>query len=594
MKMHDDLRPKKVRDKYQIPRAPFNLTLHERRKIVTFLSKLAFPDGYSSNISRCASLQDGKIIGMKTYDFHVFMQDLLTLTFQDQNEDMNYPQLHSLSVFYNTGKTLGKPNLKQLSIEDWRKAQLYVLQNCEEAQPFFDEYENDIGHRDVEFCKWFENRIIQLWEDKDERVTEELLCLARGPMKRVVTFDGYVINGFRFHTKKRQRHRKTQNSGVVVLGDAESGGKDFYGTLDEVIVLEYDALENRTSPKVVLFRCKCNKLKVFKPKSGYVKGLGPGARPPKKRRVVGETNEVRVELSAEIQQLKEDAATREGVLVSQIESLKESNEELRTSNEELIASNDELKATVSRINIEAQKREKKLRDDMMKMFEQLRDPFDSDLDLANRRKMYRTEICVALTLAEINTKRKSLVEKVSRFRVVRKLEHEKEVKDMIYVSDFLKTHKEKMKNMSLKCNQVINYLAVNDDENFPNKSEVVGWFGESIEIIRGDCNTLLNEWKASTNLISAWSNHLNNNERQKDRSENDMVRFFFGLDFMVYDGVNGIGLGTIKEEFQRLTQHHIKTVLDLLLNENNQMQEKLLTNVKDWKEKKAQKTCEEL
>ncbi|XP_021741321.1 uncharacterized protein LOC110707602 [Chenopodium quinoa] len=360
MKMHDDLRPKKVRDKYQIPRAPFNLTLHERRKIVTFLSKLAFPDGYSSNISRCASLQDGKIIGMKTYDFHVFMQDLLTLTFQgvldekvleplrelslffkqlcaktlkvadlermeaniaitlcklerifvlaffdvmihlpihlateaklagpvhyrwmyrferylskietqfnrlDQNEDMNYPQLHSLSVFYNTGKTLGKPNLKQLSIEDWRKAQLYVLQNCEEAQPFFDEYENDIGHRDVEFCKWFENRIIQLWEDKDERVTEELLCLARGPMKRVVTFDGYVINGFRFHTKKRQRHRKTQNSGVVVLGDAESGGKDFYGTLDEVIVLEYDALENRTSPKVVLFRCKCNKLKVVK------------------------------------------------------------------------------------------------------------------------------------------------------------------------------------------------------------------------------------------------------------------------------------------------------------------------------------------
>uniref|UniRef100_A0A803N991 Transposase n=1 Tax=Chenopodium quinoa TaxID=63459 RepID=A0A803N991_CHEQI len=100
----------------------------------------------------------------------------------DRNEDMKYPQLHSLSVFYNIGKPLGKPNLKQLSIEDWRKAQF--------------EYENDIGHRDVEFCK-------------------------------------------RFHTKKRQRHRKTQNSGVIVKGDTESGEKDFYGTLDEVIVL-YD------------------------------------------------------------------------------------------------------------------------------------------------------------------------------------------------------------------------------------------------------------------------------------------------------------------------------------------------------------------
>uniref|UniRef100_A0A803MRC9 Ubiquitin-like protease family profile domain-containing protein n=1 Tax=Chenopodium quinoa TaxID=63459 RepID=A0A803MRC9_CHEQI len=134
------------------------------------------------------------------------------------------------------------------------------------------------------------------------------------------------------------------------------------------------------------------------------------------------------------------------------------------------------------------------------------DPFGSDLDLENRRKVYRAEICDTLALAEINTKRKSLVEKFSRFRVVRKLEQEKEVKDMIYVSDFLKTRKEVMENMSLKCNQVIDYLAINDDENFPNK--------------------------VSTNLIIAWSNHLNNNERQKERSENDMVRFFFGLYFM--------------------------------------------------------------
>uniref|UniRef100_A0A803N9K9 Ubiquitin-like protease family profile domain-containing protein n=1 Tax=Chenopodium quinoa TaxID=63459 RepID=A0A803N9K9_CHEQI len=190
---------------------------------------------------------------------------------------------------------------------------------------------------------------------------------------------------------------------------------------------------------------------------------------------------------------------------------------------------------------------------------------------------------------------------------------------------------EVMQNMSLKCKQVIDYLSINEDENFPNKSKVVGWFGESIEIIREDCNILLNEWKASTNLITAWSNHLNSNERQKERYENDLVRFFFGLEFMdaltmclnahgkkgvtslqklwidctksqsldldaaecVYDGVNGIGLGTIKAEFQRLTHHYIKTVLDLLLNDNNQMQEKLLTNVKDWDEKKAQKSCEE-
>ncbi|KAL2896936.1 hypothetical protein RDABS01_038720, partial [Bienertia sinuspersici] len=98
-------------------------------------------------------------------------------------------------------------------------------------------------------------------------------------------------------------------------------------------------------------------MKVFKQKSGYVKGLGLGALPLKKCR---------------IQKLKNDAATREASLASEIETLKASNEELKTSNEELIASNDELKAIVSGFNIEVIKHKEKSRDDMKKMFEQMR------------------------------------------------------------------------------------------------------------------------------------------------------------------------------------------------------------------------------
>ncbi|KAL2897631.1 hypothetical protein RDABS01_039414, partial [Bienertia sinuspersici] len=90
-------------------------------------------------------------------------------------------------------------------------------------------------------------------------------------------------------------------------------------------------------------------MEVFKQKSRHVKGFGLGAHPPKKCRADGESNEARTE----------------------IETLKASNDELKISNEELIASNDEFKATFSRNNIEATKREKKLRDDIMKMFEQM-------------------------------------------------------------------------------------------------------------------------------------------------------------------------------------------------------------------------------
>uniref|UniRef100_A0A803N066 Ubiquitin-like protease family profile domain-containing protein n=1 Tax=Chenopodium quinoa TaxID=63459 RepID=A0A803N066_CHEQI len=64
---------------------------------------------------------------------------------------------------------------------------------------------------------------------------------------------------------------------------------------------------------------------------------------------------------------------------------------------------------------------------MMHMLCFTEDPFDSDLDLANRRKVYRAEIYAALAFAQINTTRKGLVEKVSRFRVIRKLEQEKKV-----------------------------------------------------------------------------------------------------------------------------------------------------------------------
>ena len=87
-------------------------------------------------------------------------------------------------------------------------------------------------------------------------MTEELVCLAKGPLKGARSYEGYVINGFRFHTRRRQRKRKTQNSGIIVEGETKHQKKDFYGVLEEVIALEYNPLKSRTSPKVVLFNCK--------------------------------------------------------------------------------------------------------------------------------------------------------------------------------------------------------------------------------------------------------------------------------------------------------------------------------------------------
>ena len=80
----------------------------------------------------------------------------------------------------------------------------------------------------------------------ERNFSEELIALARGPNKVVNRYNGFVINGFKFHTKDREKFRKTQNSGVMV----EADGKIYYGALKDIYELDYFGMF-----KVVLFRC---------------------------------------------------------------------------------------------------------------------------------------------------------------------------------------------------------------------------------------------------------------------------------------------------------------------------------------------------
>ena len=116
LNMHEKLRAKLVGDKYQVPKAPFNLTLSERRQVVTLLSHLRVPDGYSSNISRCVTLDDGRILGMKNHDCHVFMQDLLLPAFRGVLDEKALEPLVELSNYFKQlcSKTLDMNVLDQM------------------------------------------------------------------------------------------------------------------------------------------------------------------------------------------------------------------------------------------------------------------------------------------------------------------------------------------------------------------------------------------------------------------------------------------------------------------------------------------------
>lgn len=92
-------------------------------------------------------------------------------------------------------------------------------------------------------------------------ISEHILSLSRGPSTSVTCYRGYIINGFRFHTREREKGKKTQNSGVVVTAEVSSfasardknpipGHVSYYGVLTDVIELHYLG-----GNRVILFKC---------------------------------------------------------------------------------------------------------------------------------------------------------------------------------------------------------------------------------------------------------------------------------------------------------------------------------------------------
>ena len=65
-------------------------------------------------------------------------------------------------------------------------------------------------------------------------------------------YDGYFVNGFKFHTLDYGKDRKTMNCGICVKGNCYNDlERDFYGILIDIVEVEYFGIGN----KVVLFKC---------------------------------------------------------------------------------------------------------------------------------------------------------------------------------------------------------------------------------------------------------------------------------------------------------------------------------------------------
>ncbi|KAG9458215.1 hypothetical protein H6P81_002723 [Aristolochia fimbriata] len=76
------LHPKPSRKKtgeFVIPHASYQMSKSEKERFLKVLKDLKLPDGFSSNISKNVRVREGKLVGLKSHDCHVLMQQLLPL-----------------------------------------------------------------------------------------------------------------------------------------------------------------------------------------------------------------------------------------------------------------------------------------------------------------------------------------------------------------------------------------------------------------------------------------------------------------------------------------------------------------------------------
>ncbi|XP_048624651.1 uncharacterized protein LOC106417121 [Brassica napus] len=74
-----DLHPRVQGKRTYLPPAPWSLSKQEKKIFCRRLFDFKGPDGYCSNISRGVSLDDCKVSGLKSHDYHVLMQQLLPI-----------------------------------------------------------------------------------------------------------------------------------------------------------------------------------------------------------------------------------------------------------------------------------------------------------------------------------------------------------------------------------------------------------------------------------------------------------------------------------------------------------------------------------
>ncbi|KAK9289285.1 hypothetical protein L1049_017761 [Liquidambar formosana] len=117
MGIRNELHPqKRGKNQNYLPPAPHMLSKTEKQIFCKRLADLKLPDGYSSNISNCVSLEECKLVGLKSHDCHVLLHQLLSVALRGLLPKGPRNAIFRLCSFYNEvcQRVIDRNRLEQL------------------------------------------------------------------------------------------------------------------------------------------------------------------------------------------------------------------------------------------------------------------------------------------------------------------------------------------------------------------------------------------------------------------------------------------------------------------------------------------------
>ncbi|CAL9005052.1 unnamed protein product, partial [Prunus brigantina] len=116
MGVKTDLQPDYGERRTRLPPGPWNLSRAEKREVCNSFYGMKVPESYSSNIKNLVSLQDSRLLGLKSHDCHTLMQQLLPVAIRSVLEKPARYAITRLCFFFNAicAKTVDVSNLDKL------------------------------------------------------------------------------------------------------------------------------------------------------------------------------------------------------------------------------------------------------------------------------------------------------------------------------------------------------------------------------------------------------------------------------------------------------------------------------------------------